>query len=148
LANEGALKAIQTALYSTLHGDAIMATLTAPSLLDGTAGVFNDVPDEQEYPHVQIGTATAHPWHTMGGASVGRGWNDTVTVHIWSRYQGDIEALTILDRVVALLDHASLTVSGYGTAISYLDEVRVLVEAVKKVETYHIPAVFRIQVHQ
>lgn len=134
-----ALKAIETTVYSVLSTDGV---------LTGLAGVYNDVPEGAAYPHVQIGSGTEHPWHTMGGPTAGLGWNDTVTVHIWSRYQGDVEALTILSRVVALLNFVALSVTGYGTVMSSYDHARVLVESVDKVETRHVPAIFRIRVHE
>jgi hypothetical protein len=148
VANEAALKAIKTAVYSTLHGDSTLQGLLAESILDGSSAVFDDVPENQEYPLILIGGVIGKPWHTFGGASVGKGWDDRLTIHIYSRYQGDKEALEILDRVVALLDYASLSVTGYNTAICRLDERRVLVEQVNKIETYHVHAVFRWMVHQ
>jgi hypothetical protein len=126
-------------LYSTLNGDAF---------LTGLAPVFNDVPESQSFPHVLIGNATEKPWHTLGGASSGLGWNATVTIHIYSQYQGDVEALTILERVVALLNFQTIAVTGFNTVIAQLDNTRVLVEDVDKVETRHVPAVFRFLVHQ
>jgi len=143
-----ALRLIQTALYGKLHGDATLGALLAPSRRDGGFGVFNDVPDEQPYPYVQIGSGRELPWHTMGTATDGIGWNDSVTVHIWSRYQGDVEALAILTRVVGLLNFASIPVTGFATQFISLEEARVLVEQVEKVETRHVSAVFRMQVHQ
>jgi hypothetical protein len=133
-----AISAIQTAIYGVLNGDVTLVALVT--------GVFNDVPAGQVYPYVQIGSATQRPWHTFGGSSVGIGWNATVTVHIWSRYQGDVEALAILNRVVALLNFQAVAVTGYTTVICELDQARVLVEAVDKIETRHIPAVFRVRV--
>jgi len=134
-----ALKAIQTAVYSTLNGD---STLTA------LAPVFNDVPEGEPFPHVEIGSATEKPWHTMGGASQGLGFNATITIHIWSRYQGDVEALTILDRVMALLNFATLSVAGFNSVLAEHDNTKVLVQDVDKVETRHIAAMFRFRVHQ
>jgi hypothetical protein len=130
--------AIQTAFYSTLNGDATLAAMVT--------GVFNDVPDGQVYPFVQLGTATQRPWHTFGGPTVGLGWNTTVTVHVWSRFQGDSEALAILNRVMTLLNYVALSVTGYTTVMCELDQARVLVEQVDKIETRHIPAVFRVRV--
>jgi len=134
-----AISAVQTAIYSTLHGDSTLLALVT--------GIFNDVPEGQLYPYIQIGTATEKPWDTFGGASTGIGWDDTVTVHVWSRYQGDSEALAILNRVVTLLNHVSLTVTGYGTVIIFSDQTRVLIEQVDKIETRHIAAIFRVMVH-
>lgn len=147
------LAGIQTAIKSALSADSTLTGLLATSILDGTSsGVFNDVPDEQTYPFVQIGSATMRPWHTMGGPTTGIGWDDTVTVHVWSRYQGDLQALTIADRVIALLNFATISVTGFPTAIISVDDehipMRVLVEAVDKVETRHVPVVFCVKVHQ
>jgi hypothetical protein len=132
------LKAVQDAIFGVLHGDATLLAL---------APVYNDVPDGTAYPYVEIGTATERPWHTLGGATSGIGWNATVTVHIWSRYQGDLEALNILTRVTALLNFATLAVTGFTTALCEADQVKVLVEQVEKVETRHVAAIFRIRVH-
>jgi hypothetical protein len=133
-----AISAIQTSIYSALSGDSTLGALVT--------GVFNDVPEGQVYPFVQIGTATQRPWHTMGGPTTGLGWNTTVTVHVWSRFQGDAEALSILNRVITLLNFAALSVTGYTTVLCELDQARVLVEQVDKIETRHIPAVFRVRV--
>lgn len=140
MAIDGALKSIHAAFYSTLHGDS--------TLLAMVSGIYNDAPEAVVYPYVQIGSATSDPWHTFGGTAVGRGFDTTITVHIWSRYQGDLEALNIFDRVMALLDFATVTVSGYGTAIVELDQAKALVTTVDKVETRHLPAVFQVRVHQ
>jgi hypothetical protein len=133
-----ALTPIQTTFKSVLSADATLGALIT--------GVFNDVPADQLYPYVQIGSGTQRPWHAFGGRVLGLGWNCTVTVHIWSRYQGDIQALAILARVVELLNFATLTVVGYTTAMCELDQARVLVEQVEKLETRHVPAVFRVRV--
>ena len=133
-----ALKSIQTAIYALLSGDIALMALTT---------VFNDVPQGAAYPHVQIASGTERAWHTMGGMTAGIGWNDTITLHIWSRYQGDLQALAILERLVALLNFTPIVVSGYPTVIAELDNARVLVEDVDKVETRHVPAIFRLRVH-
>jgi hypothetical protein len=134
-----ALKAIQTAIYALLSADATLLSL---------ATVHNDVPEGQAFPHVEIGSATERPWHAFGGPTLGLGWNTTVTIHIWSRYQGDVEALTILDRVTALLNFATLSVSGFSSVLAELDNTRVLVQDVDKVETRHVAAMFRFRVQQ
>ena len=140
MANEGALKSIHAAFYSVLHGDS--------TLLAMVSGIYNDAPEGVVYPFIHLGSATSDPWHTMGGANVGRGYDTSITVHIWSRYQGDLEALNIFDRVMALLEFQPLTVTGYGTAIVSLDQAKTLVTTVDKVETRHLPAVFDVKVHQ
>ncbi len=135
-----ATRAIQTAVYGVLSADATLMTLA-------TGGVHNDVPDGQAYPHILISRATERPWHTFGGASTGLGWKDLVRVHIYSRYQGDKEALEILERVVTLLNFQALSVSGYTSALVEYEQGRVLVEAIEKIETRHIVGEFSVMVH-
>jgi hypothetical protein len=67
---------------------------------------------------------------------------------VYSRYQGDKEALQILERLVALLNFVNLTVSGYTSAFCEYIAGRVLVEDIDKIETRHIPAEFRVSVQQ
>ncbi len=108
-----------------------------------------DVPAVILFPHILIGHAHERPMHTMGGTNVGMGWQVIVRVHIYSQYQGDKEALRILDRVVTLLNYASLSIAGYGTVICEYTMGRVLIEASKdKIETRHIPTEFTVRVHQ
>src|SRR5688500_1179012 len=130
--------------------ETIKVALRADAQLDAlVTGVVNGVPKDQSYPYIWVGSASEKPWHTMGGASVGLGWDDTVTLHILSDYEGDYEALQILKRVVAILNYATLTVTGYTTAIIHYDHVtRVLVEDdPDKIRIRHIQAVFRVRVH-
>jgi Protein of unknown function (DUF3168) len=137
-----AIRPILEAVVAVLAADATLATLIT--------GVFNDVPDQQAFPYVLVRTATERGMHTLGGAAVGLGWNNVIRVHVYSRYQGDLEALQILERVVALLNFAALTVTGYThVTCEYANAgavARVLVEDVDKVETRHIPAEFRVRV--
>jgi hypothetical protein len=142
-----ALYAVQTAVYARLKADATLQALLAPSILDGTSGVFNDVPDGQPYPFIDIGEdSTEKPWNTLGGATTGIGFDDRVIVHIWSRYQGNTEGSLILKEVMRLLNFHDLTVSGYTSVICNFDNVKCLKEQVDKIETRHFPAMFRVRV--
>jgi hypothetical protein len=135
-----ATRAIQTAVYGVLNGDATLQTLAA-------GGVHNDVPDGEVYPHVLISRATETPWHRFGGRTTGLGWKNTIRIHVYSRYQGDKEGLEILERVVSLLNFADLAVSGYSGAVVEYEQGRVLVEAIEKIETHHIVGEFSVKVH-
>ncbi len=84
----------------------------------------------------------------MGGASDGLGWKDIIRIHVYSRYQGDLEALQIHDRIVALLNYQPLTVAGYATALVEYESMRVLVEDIKKLETRHLVCEICVRVHQ
>lgn len=140
-----AMRLIQEALATLLAADATLMALVTD--------VVNDVPapsgpDALQYPYVLISNASELPWHTMGTATTGIGWHVVVRLHIYSRYQGDKEALTILERLVTLLNFQSLTVAGYGTMICEYQAGRVLVEDREKIEVRHIPAEFKFWAHQ
>lgn len=136
-----ATRLVQTAIYGVLNGDATLDTL-APG------GVHNDVPDGQAFPHVLISKATETPWHTFGGATSGLGWKNIIRVHVFSRYQGDLEGLQILERVVTLLNYQPLTVTGFPQVSCEYEQTRVLVEDIDKIETRHLVAEFCVLVHQ
>lgn len=136
-----ATSAIQTAVYGVLHGDSTLLGLA-------TGGVHNDVPDGQDYPHVLISKATETPWHTFGTATTGLGWKNIIRVHTYSRYQGDTEALSIHNRIVALLNFQPLTVTGYGSVLVEYESGRMFVEDIEKLETRHQVDEFCVRVKQ
>jgi hypothetical protein len=59
-----------------------------------------------------------------------------------------------MQRVIALLNFATLTIAGYGTVICELDPdhspmpAKVLIEYPQKVERRHMPVIFRVRVHE
>lgn len=136
-----ASRVIQTAIYAVLSADATLTSLA-------TGGVHNDIPDGQAYPHVLISRATETPRHTLGGLNAGIGWSDIIRIHVYSRYQGDREAMLIDERITALLNFQALTVAGYSSVIIEREEMRLLVEAIEKIETRHLVAEYRVWVHQ
>jgi hypothetical protein len=142
VSSASSLEAIQTAVYTRLSGD---STLLALCDL-----VLNYEPEEPPATFIVIGNATEQGWNTLGGTSAGWGWDTTVTVHIYSYYKGDLEALQILGRVTTLLNFYALSVSGYTTVIcEYGDKLtKVMVETKNKQERRHIAAVFSIRVHE
>lgn len=143
MSNASALLAIYTAVYGILSGDATLVALVDE--------ILNYEPEEPLAKFIVIGTGTELAWNTLGGTSTGWGSDATLTVHIYSYYKGDIEALQILNRVTTLLNKPEgFPVSGYGTVIAeYGDKLtKVLVETKDKQERRHIPAVFSIKVRQ
>lgn len=139
------IRLIQQAIATLLAADATLMALVSD--------VVNDIPARSgplalDYPYVFISHAVETPWHTFGTATTGKGWNVVLRLHIYSRYEGDKEALDILERLVTLLDFQSVTVTGYGTVLVEYIQGRVLVEDIDKIETRHIPAEFRVRVHQ
>lgn len=147
-----ATAAIQTAIYGVLSADATIPTLSLTVDPDTgeptTVGVFNDVPDGQDYPHVLISKAVETPWHSFGGPTSGLGWKNIIRIHTYSRYQGDKEALDIRNRIVSLLNFQTLAVSGYNTVIVEYESGRVFVEDVEKIETRHLVDEYCVLVKQ
>lgn len=141
--NASALEAIQTAVAAVLVGDA-----TLISLVGGVERIRGFEPEEPTPKFIVVGNATEQGWNTFGGTSEGWGWDNTLTIHIYSYQRGDTEVLQMLGRVTALLNHVPLSVSGYTGAICEYGEklTKVLVETKDKQERRHIPAVFSIKV--
>jgi hypothetical protein len=142
-----ATRVIQDAIYTVLSADSTLAGLSLTANVE-TVSVFNDVPEGQDYPHVLIARATEVPRHVLGGASSGIGWRNIIRIHVYSRYQGDREALRIWERIVALLNFQALTVSGFTSVLCKVESMRVLIEDVEKVETRHLVGEFNVTVQQ
>jgi hypothetical protein len=93
---------IQRALYDALLSDA--------TVMDLVEGVFDDVPDNQPFPYIQIGeeTETNKP-STM----LVPGRESTLTIHIWSRAHGYHEAKAIAGKIIGCLEDRPLTLAGW-----------------------------------
>lgn len=136
-----AIRSVEAAITTLLMADSSFATLCP-------GGVDSVELQNQLYPFVLIDNGHEQPWNTMGGRTAGNGRELLVRLHVFSRYKGDREALLILERLVELLDFATLSVSGYGTVIVESMASRVLIEDRLKLEVRHIPAEFLVRVHE
>jgi len=96
--------ALRQALYTALLGDAGLQ-----ALIGNPARVYDDVPASASFPFVTFGDADAADW----SASETLGGEHTVTLHAWSRYDGHLESPQILEALEALLQDATLTLSGH-----------------------------------
>lgn len=137
------VRLIEQALYTLLTNDT-----GAGGVMTLVKSVVNDVRHAEAFPYIFISHAHEKPWHTMGGPAAGKGWIVLVRLHIYSQYEGDNEALLILDRLVTLLDFAPVAVTGYATVFCEYINGRVLVEQLEKIETRHIPAEFKVTVRE
>lgn len=139
-----ALRGVTAAIVTLVDADATFATRCA-------GGIVNHEAEGQTYPFVLASGAKGsveRPWNTFGGRTVGNGRDLIIRLHVYSRYKGDREALLILERLVELLDHETVSVTGYSTVIVEYLQGPVMVEAKDKLETRHIPAEFRVRVHE
>ncbi|MFD9064184.1 DUF3168 domain-containing protein [Kitasatospora purpeofusca] len=91
---------LQAAVHALLTGDA--------ELSGQITGVHDYVPEGTAYPYVVIGEAIETPNNRHRGL----GRQTVLTLHVWSQYRGYGEALAIGARVMALLDHQPLTITG------------------------------------
>lgn len=100
-----ALWPVQTAVYARLTSDAALTARATGGVHDGEA------PQGAAMPYIVIGEATETRADVFGR----RGWSDTLTIHIWSRYPGRMEVLDTLQLIDAAL-REPLTLTGHTAA--------------------------------
>lgn len=92
--------ALQEALYARLTGFAPLTALVQ--------GVHDHVPQGAAFPYVQVGEIDSAEWDT----DTSLGSDDTVTIHVWSRYRGRLQTHQIQDAIYSALHRHALTVDG------------------------------------
>ncbi|MAN76870.1 MAG: hypothetical protein CML24_06675 [Rhizobiales bacterium] len=114
---------IQEAVYSILTQDA--------ALMNIITGVFDFVPDNKNFPYVQIGEFTTGPFQTYDRY----GQEVTLTIHVYSQqigpnaYQGMSEIQAIMNLVQGLLARTSFQVDGWGNIGCWGDFEQTLLES-------------------
>lgn len=97
MANSSPLK-IQKAVYDKL--------LAYASLVAAVSGIYDDIPATETFPYIFIGRHTTDRFNTFDR----QGKNMVLQIFIYSQYQGNKEALEILDLVNEALDYQTFTV--------------------------------------
>ncbi|MCZ4612359.1 DUF3168 domain-containing protein [Streptomyces sp. Lzd4kr] len=121
--------------------DAVRAALLADAALTAmVAGVVDWVPETQPYPYIHLGESTETPAnaHDRHGSEVRQ------TLHIWSRYRGYAEALTIAARVMQALDHKPLVIAGHVWRWTRFATLQTLTDPEPPGDIRHVPMDFRI----
>jgi hypothetical protein len=132
-------------------GDAFVARLNADMTLTNMAPIVGDEAEDQQHPFVLVPGANAKPWNTLGKSY---GWDCELTPVVYSRYEGDLEALQIGERVIALLNDYEFSVPGYATVWCEVDPdnsplpVKTKTETPKKIERRALAIRFCIKVHE
>lgn len=90
---------LQTAIYGQLSGDSALTALVT--------GVFDDVPENTNYPFVRIGEETILDNSTKDL----QGQEITITIHAYSEYRGKREVKQILDAIYDALHDSDMIVS-------------------------------------
>lgn len=96
-----ALMEIQRALYTKLGGDGV--------LMGMVSGVYDDVPQNSALPYVVIGDGNQNVRPSDAAVVT----ECQLELHVWTQAGGRKTALTILNRLHALLHLGTLTLSGY-----------------------------------
>lgn len=108
--------AIQKAVFDRLKGNSFINTKTT--------GVSDGFPEQKAFPYITIGDANVNPFTSFGHF----GEEVFLSVHIWSRYKGSKEALEIGGKVIELLAHQQLTVTGFGSVPAFFESSQMIVE--------------------
>ena len=125
---------IQEAVYGVLSGDATLAALVA--------GVFDEVPEGTRYPYVTIGEALEQPANSHDRF----GRETVLTLHVWTVSRGFTDGMAIAARLVALLDHQPLTITGHHHVATRYEFSQTLRDPEPHVR--HIPIRFRVVTEQ
>ena len=88
--------------------DALAASTEVQGLLGNPPRVYDHVPPGAAFPYVTFGALTVQPYDTKTEI----GFEQIVTLDVWSRYRGSKEAKDILQALYDALHRASLSVSG------------------------------------
>ncbi|WP_086809809.1 DUF3168 domain-containing protein [Streptomyces reticuliscabiei] len=121
--------------------DAVSAALSADStLMSLVTGVLDWVPEDQPYPYIHLGESFETPAdaHDRYGSEV------LQTLHIWSRYEGFAQGLTIATRIRQALDHAPLSIVGCRWTWTRFVSLQTLVDPEPPGDLRHLPITFRI----
>ena len=108
---------IQRAMYAMMTADAQLMTLTSNQ-------VYDDVPQNTNFPYVDFGSmsSTAYRTHTRGGEEA------VATLNVWSIYEGNKEIEAIFQRLNALFGDKAFAVEGYDNIMSYYDFSDILLQ--------------------
>ena len=96
--------ALRQALYAALLADAGLKALVGDPVR-----LYDDVPAGAAFPFITFGDSDIRDWSTM----TEQGAEHTVTLNVWSRYEGHKEAQDILDALEAALQDAPLSLTGH-----------------------------------
>ncbi len=127
--------AVQTAVYTVLSGDSTLTSTLG-------AGVYDEVPETAKLPYVVVGEA----YETADNAHDRKARRTTITVHVWSEQEGFTEPVTIANRVVTLLDHTALAVSGWTHVVTRYDFMQTLRDPDPNLR--HVPVRFVVETEE
>ena len=105
---------LQKALYSRLTTDAV--------LMGMVEGVFDQAAEQQAHPFVEFGPSDA----TEDDADCIIGAEYASQINVWSRYNGQLEAKRIADRVKKVLHRIELPLTDHAMVAIWVQQIRIL----------------------
>lgn len=123
MAGGSSLWKLQQGIYNILTNDA--------QLMSKVVGVYDFVPDNSNFPYVEIGEFTTSPFQTMDRY----GQEVTATIHVWTQrigpraYQGMRQCEEIMEDVQRLLARSYLPIDQWGTVGCWGDFSQTLLES-------------------
>ncbi len=94
---------VQQGIYTALTGSAALANFIGTRIFNSNA------PQDSVFPYVVLGEVSTADWDTK----TEDGMEMQITIHIWSRYRGNKEAMQIMAEVVTALDDVSISVGSF-----------------------------------
>lgn len=129
-----ALDPVSAAVYTALNVSAVTSL--------ATGGVSDDPAQGTAFPFVWYEVSE----RDVRGLGTGGLPEVTLTVHVFSKYEGLTEAQSVMQQVIAALKDVSLTITGYAHAgmVFYDDTLTFPNEMLNGVKTHELVSRFRI----
>ena len=99
---------------SSILFDVQTAVVEALDAVDGLPSVYDHVPPEAAFPYIVYGPVHATPYD----AKAETGFEQVITLNIWSRYRGGKQTREIFQKIYEALHRAALSVEGPDTLTS------------------------------
>lgn len=127
---------VSEAVFGVLTLDATLAALVP-------GGIHDDVPEDPTYAFVWYELLTETDRRGLGTGSLPE---LELRVHAFSLYGGKQQAQAVIDRVIALLKDAALTITGWTQAglVFYDSTTQLPLDELNGVKVHEIVAAFRI----
>ena len=113
---------MSVALSPVAEAIGLALTSVSPQIAGGR--IFDDVPQEPDFPYVHIGEQTEEPADTDEAL----GADEVQTIHVYSRERGYRETQLIIREIVNALHKQSLTVTGRTTALAWYTGANVFMD--------------------
>ncbi|SRR6266705_5082134 len=107
----------------------------------GLTGIFDQsgVPEDQPYDYVTLGDITEVPWNALQH----RGYEATMTLHIWTRQGGFQQAFLIANRLNQLFDQQTLTLPTQQSIATMYDGLQTMNDEDARGRLQHVPIRYR-----